>query len=284
MTRPSSPPTHANLTPADLNEKRREVLESLSHGTRLTQEVLTENQRLITAVEELKAENAQLRSVLDADDAARTLVTKIAELERERERLLTHTAAAEERATTIGDGIADLERSLNDLANLYVASNSLHSTLSMRGTFRRLNEILEQLVGVQAHVLYLGSESPPLRPVSSRGLRPEERELLDVCPPQVLAVAASGRASIDEQQDASAGTIAAPAAAFPLILEGNVVGVLSIVRALSHKPRLTDTDFQIFRFLGQHAAIALVGAGLFALNGQRVPLPETFESVENQGT
>lgn len=278
---PPHTPPRSNPTPADLNEKRREVLESLSHGAQLTQEVLEENERLLAHLEQLRTENTRLKSAVETDDAIRKLIEKIEELELEKRSLLARRAEEAKRHVSFADTVRDLEKSLNDLANLYVAANSLHSTLSLRGTMRRLNEVLEQLVGVQAHVLYLCSDGAPMRAVEAKGLSDSERSTLDKLPASVREVAEAARASVDDQRDASTGTLTEPAALFPLTIDGNVVGVLSVVRSFSHKPTLTDTDFQMFRFLGQHAAIALMSAGLYASAGSTFPAADAFGNLES---
>jgi len=69
-----------------------------------------------------------------------------------------------------------MEDDFANLANLFVASSSLHSSLSPRAVTRRLKEVLEQLVGAEQFGVYLAThEGRTLAPIAVAGLGPMHR-------------------------------------------------------------------------------------------------------------
>jgi GAF domain-containing protein len=171
-----------------------------------------------------------------------------------------------------------LESELANFANLHVASNCLHSTLSPSGVGRRIKEILEQLVGVDAYVIYLCR--PELSPIAAEGLKPDDN-LADAPMDRLSEVVHSGVSSINDDIDPSRGTVSQPSALIPLSIDDQVVGVLSIIRSLPHKRQLTNIDFELFKLLGQHAAAALMASGLYAQAGRVLPTPDAFGSLQH---
>lgn len=265
--RPSDSP------PPDLSKERDELLRNFSKASQLTRDFLRAYDQIQSQVVELQAENARLRATLEADDAARALLQKIQALEAEKQALLTRVS---QFPTENHPSLQELEAELANFANLHVASNCLHSTLSPRGVMRRIKEILEQLVGVEAYVIYLCGNV--LTPIVVEGLR--ENDTVDGAPKErLMEVVHSGVSSVLDDLDPSLGSISEPPALIPLSIDDKVVGVLAVVRALRHKHQLTTIDFEIFKLMGQHAAAALMAAGLYAQAGRTLPTPESFAAL-----
>lgn len=257
----------------DLSRERDELLRNFSKASQLTRDFLRAYDQIQSQVVELQAENARLRATLEADDAARDLLRKIQALEAEKQHLLTRISRAPAEAHP---NLQELEVELANFANLHVATNCLHSTLSARGVMRRIKEILEQLVGVEAYVIYLCGSV--LTPIVIEGLR--EGDSVEDAPRERLnEVVHSGVSSVLDDMDPSAGTISRPPALIPLAIDDKVVGVLAVVRALRHKHQLNTIDFEIFKLMGQHAAAALMAAGLYAQAGRTLPPPEAFAAL-----
>ncbi len=270
----------SDAPPPDLSRERDELLRNLTKGSQLTRDFLSAYDQLQQQVLLLQGENARLRATLEADDAIKKLILKIEALESEKEELLGKIdrvrAAAEQ-----SPNLTELEAELANFANLHVAANTLHSTLSPRGIARRLKEILEQLVGVEAYVVYLCTDPAKLVPITAEGLRPDEDPNN---PPteRVMEVVASGVSSIIDELDPSQGDITNPPALIPLSIDDNVVGVLAIVRSLAHKSQLNTVDFELFKLLGLHAAAALMASGLYAKAGRVLPHSEAFGSLQQR--
>ncbi len=279
MSGASKPRRTSDAPPPDLSKERDELLRNFSKGSQLTQDFLKAYDSLQSQVLQLQEENARLRSAVEADDAIRDLVKKIEGLEREKEELLSKVTRVEAFAQSYPN-LTELEVELANFANLHVASNCLHSTLSPRGVGRRIKEILEQLVGVDAYIVYLCSDTGGLTPIAVEGLRPEETP--EQGPTARLNdVVASGVSSILDDDDPSQGSVESPPALIPLAIDDNVIGVLSIVRALAHKKQLSTVDFELFKLLGQHAAAALMAAGLYAEANKQLPSADAFSSLQH---
>src|SRR5690606_12012663 len=120
-------------------------------------------------------ENTRLRAQVASDDAIRDLIRTIDRLEDERRQLLARSSELQESTKETEHRNLEVEQELHDLANLYIASSHLHSTLSVRGVMRHLNELLQQLVGAEVFVIYLlDPDRKTARPVSQDGVDPSE--------------------------------------------------------------------------------------------------------------
>jgi hypothetical protein len=266
----------SDAPPPDLKRERDEFLQTLK-GARLTEEFVREHERLEGRLRELESENAELRSQLEADAALRELVERIKRLELEKRELLSRYQMAEAASTKFSARFQEIESEFANLANLFIASNQLHGSLSPRGVTRRIKEILAQLVGAERYALYLAStDAGELVPIASEGVPGDRLTTIRVEGSMVGRVFRSGTAEVDEEGDPSRGTLDRPAAVIPLTVDEKVVGVIAIFSTLSQKNRFDTVDFELFKLLGQHAAAALVSASLFARAERKIPGLEAF--------
>ncbi len=267
----------SDKSPPDLKTERDRFVKSFSRGARLTDEFIADYERLLDRLGVLEAENANLRAQVAADRAVRELVQKIERLEAEKSDLLSRTTRAEAISNQFTTRVQEVESEFSNLANLYVASNQLHSSLSPRGVTRRIKEVLAQLVGAERYSMYLANEdSTELVPIASEGVPGGELLPVPVQGSRLGAVFQSGEAQVEEEGDPSRGELDRPAAAIPLIVDERVVGVIAIFSTLSQTTRFDAVDFELFRLLGQQAAAALVSASLFAQAERRLPGLEAF--------
>lgn len=270
-------PSRSDAPGPDLTQEREQFLRTFSKGAQLSREFVEEFESLQHKLAELQGENAKLRAAIEADDAIRELIKKIEGLELEKRELLSHFRRVEEVTSDFDARFHDMEADFANLANLFVASNSLHSSLSPRAVTRRIKEVLEQLVGAEKFGIYLVTgDGRSLAPIVLVGLTPDEP------PPEVLAagpvgdVARSGVARIDDEADPSAGTLEKPPAVFPMQIDDDIVGVVAIFRSFAQKTKFSTVDFELFKLLGQHAAAALMCSGLYAQAERKLPGPEAF--------
>ncbi|HEX2733849.1 MAG TPA: GAF domain-containing protein [Polyangiaceae bacterium] len=251
----------------------------MTKGSQLTKDFLLAYDELKSQVLELQTENARLRATLEADDAIKRLIEKIEVLEADKEKLLSRVNQVEASRSTYLT-VPELEAELSNFANLHVAANCLHSTLSLRGVGRRIREVLEQLVGVEAYVLYLCTEPTHLVPIAYEGLAAGEDPERAIGTKRLLEVVSTGAASILDDVDPSQGRLDDPPALIPLSIDDTVVGVLAVVRSLAHKRQLTTVDFELFKLLGLHGAAALMAAGLYTVSGRSLPHADAFRSLQ----
>lgn len=274
---PVSPHRRQSSPPPDLRKERDEVLQSFTRGARLTEQFALEHERMLHRVNELEAENAQLRTQIEADDAVRRLLEKIEALEAEKHELLSRTERAEKQTSQFSERAVEVESEFANLANLFVASNQLHASLSPRGVVRRIKEVLAQLVGAESYAMYLlNADGTELVPIASEGLSGDALLPLRTEDSNIASALKRGAAYVDEERDSSQLDLANPPAVVPLVVDEKAVGAVAIFATLAQKVRFTTTDFELFKLLGQHAAAALVCASLFSKAEGKIPGLEAF--------
>lgn len=266
--------------PPDLMKERDEVLQSFTRGARLTEHFVAEYTRMHERLVELETDNGKLRTQLEADDAMARLLEQVERLEAERRELLSRTQKAEEAQGAFNDRFTEVEDEFASLANLFVASNQLHASLTPRGVVRRIKEILAQLVGAESYAMYLASlDTKELVPIASEGVPGSRLHPISMTDSAIGQVVQKGKAFIDEERPSNALDFANPPVVIPLIVDDTAVGVIAIYATLEQKPRFSHTDFELFKLLGQHAAAALVGASLFERAGRKLPGAEAFRDL-----
>ncbi|HNS96099.1 MAG TPA: GAF domain-containing protein [Polyangiaceae bacterium] len=271
---PVPPPSER---PASFNKERDEFIQTFFHkGARFTQELLQENEQLSQRLSDLEAENAAMRLQIKSDQAIRELLTKIAQLEEEKAKLLSAVREVEAKSSAVETTYSEVEMELANLAGLYVASRQLHSTMNVSSTVKQIKEILEQLVGAKAYAVYfLSDDAASLVCIASQGLDEQASRLDQHLGPEGK-VFRTGEAYISEDGDLASRPLSDPAACIPLRIADRVVGVITIVATLEQKPKFLPVDYEYFKLLSGHAASAIVAARLFANANHQVPGIESF--------
>src|SRR5882724_7371169 len=260
----------------DLKTERDEFLKKFSRGSQLTEDFLKEHERMQNRLQDLESENAGLRAKVEADQAVRELLQKIELLEHEKSELTSRYREAEAISTEFTARVQEVESEFSNLANLFVASNQLHSSLSPRGVTRRIKEVLAQLVGAERYAMYLvNPEGEQLIPIASEGVAGHELVPVRIAGTRIGDVLKKGSASVADS-DPSQGTLQNPPAVIPLSVDDRVVGTIAIFSTLAQKNKFDQVDFELFKLLGQHAAQALVAASLFAQADHKLPGLEAF--------
>jgi hypothetical protein len=267
----------SDAPPPDLKEEGAQFLRNFTKGGRLTEEFIVEHERLQGRLSDLEAENARLRAQVEADAAIHDLLARIDRLEGEKRELLSRYQQAEAVSSKFSERFNEVETEFANLANLFVASNQLHSSMTPRAVTRRIKEVLAQLVGAESYCMYLANaDGSELVPIASEGIPGDKLAPVAADRPPVGDVFRSGKAFIDEDADPSRGTMDNPPAVLPLNVDDKVVGVIAIFTTLSQKTQFDTIDFELFKLLGQHAAAALVSASLFAQAERKLPGLEAF--------
>jgi GAF domain-containing protein len=156
----------------------------------------------------------------------------------------------------ISDDYVLVQEQSSELAQLYVALERIHGSLTRAEVLQALQEIVINVVGSEeftvhecvddrlALVHHFGVDSVPLRELKhGDGVigRAAERGKIFV----------AGR---DGPVDAADADVTA---AVPLFVGSRVWGVLTVFRLLGHKPVLSDADHVVFELIKSHAGIAL---------------------------
>lgn len=218
------------------------------------------------------------RPVLRGAEAVQHMRQALERVEHERQGLMRVAGSLEEFVRSQDARYAALEQELNDTALLYVASYQLQARDQPREVLHHLRELLEQLIGVESFVLYLGR--PLAKVIASRGLA--EAKLVPQRTDQgPLAPAYQQRAPIVvEGEPLPVGSIEAPLALVPLLLADKVVGAIAIVKLFAHKQAWASVDVQLLRLLMTHAASALLAAHLVQQAQQQ---SDVLGALENLG-
>ncbi|MCH7644609.1 MAG: GAF domain-containing protein [Myxococcales bacterium] len=194
----------------------------------------------------------------------------VQELLRENERLREITAALEDKVASIeteslrfNERYAEIEKQNNDLANLYVASYRLHSTLDRQEVISVIEEIIINLIGSEELAILERNPDSAWSVVGAVGMEPErlgqivagieaDRGVIGKAVAGVERFVVSG-----ENRDDLAAPEVGLTACVPLVLDGEVTGVIAIFGLLVQKPGVEPIDLQLFDLLASHAATAL---------------------------
>ncbi|MCG8557531.1 MAG: GAF domain-containing protein [Proteobacteria bacterium] len=244
-------------------EREAFVRTFLRRGVEFTADFVREYQALKDQNARLRQDNAELRAQMASDDVLRDLAARLEGIEQERQRLVARSRQLEQSNREHEGRHAQVERELDDMANLYVASFQLHSSLTVPRVVQHLCELLEQFIGAKGYVLYLlDREGRQARPVHARGLAIAQIQA------EVLGDGAIGEACITGlawmvDQPARGGSPSSPLAIIPLGLEGKTIGALTVFQLLQQKQRWAPIDKELFELLAAHFSTALVAANLY---------------------
>lgn len=247
----------------DLREEREAFVRSVLHkGVEFTEELIRENQELQHELARLEEDNARLRAQVASDDAIRDLITTVESLERERASLLNRSTELESKSLVVEDRHREVERELNDLASLYVASYQLNGSLDPRRVVQDICELMEQLVGCERFGVYLlDADGKRALPVGCRGCKLSELSALALDDGPLTDVVLTGLPKV--RQDPRTVGPEEPIAVLPLTVDGTVVGLVVVQHLLPHKAQWASVDKEFFKLLAMHAATSLVAASLY---------------------
>jgi hypothetical protein len=252
-------------------ETTKEVIQKIfRRAEEFTETVLRENERLrfqvIELEEKLKRASSGGSGASPSGEAAtlRELVDRIEKLEREREQLLARFHSVELENIDFGDRYKEIERENNNLANLYVSSYQLHSTLDLREVTQIILEIILNFVGARTFaVMLLDEQKGILRPLAAEGIARDKVPSVKAGEGVIGRVVASGvQYSDDKSERPRPVDLERPLIVSPLRIKDRVVGAIVIWDLLKQKTELVDVDYEIFNLLAAHAASALQGAKL----------------------
>jgi nitrate/nitrite-specific signal transduction histidine kinase len=275
MSKADDKPTLPEL---DLVESKREFIETFfKRGAEFTEELMRENEKLRFRVVQLEEQRRALASAQTTADkpaagALRELVARIEQLEAEREQLLSRFAGVERENRDFSDRYHDIERENNNLANLYVASFQLHSTLDLRELTQIILEILLNFVGAKTFAIQLvDDDHGRLRTLAAEGVDRTRVPEGPATEGRVGEVVKSGHTFIDGERLRARADLERPVIVVPLKIRDKVVGAIIIWDLLAQKTALADVDYELFNLLAAHAASALQGAWLAAELKGRAP-------------
>jgi nitrate/nitrite-specific signal transduction histidine kinase len=259
---------------ADLVASKREFIETFfKRGAEFAEELMHENERLrfrVAQLEQAVESRGSGERTGSAQMSLRELVSRIESLEHEREQLLSRYQGVELQNQSFSSRYHEIERENNNLANLYVASFQLHSTMELREVTQIIVEILINFVGAKTFAIQLlDAEHGRLKTLAAEGID-RAHAPGEGAPPtggMVAEVMRSGNPFFDDARlvtRADPARLSQPVIVAPLKIREQVVGVIVVWDLLQQKTALQEVDYELFNLLGAHAASALQGAKLTA--------------------
>jgi hypothetical protein len=235
---------------ADRNDSDSYVRKVSEDTARYTRDLLRENHRLRALAARLEADNRHLRTELQHHLETHT---------RERSDLQTQLEELETESRKYLEDYLEVEQQNANLANLYVASLRLHSTLIRTEVLSGIEEIIVNLIGSEElAIIEIDAASRRPRIALTFGL---EAATFDALPAaaqqQIESCFRSGEIWVRNGE--SVGPLTA---CIPLAVDGNLIGAIVIFRLLQQKSSIEPVDHELFGLLAAHAATALYCSGL----------------------
>lgn len=175
------------------------------------------------------------------------------ELERLRARF-DEVAVENQR---FADQYQSIEEQSGNLANLYVASYQLHSSVERDIVLNAIQEIVINLVGSEQLAIYECNEDAEFELAASFGLDPSH--LLKIVGGEFAAEKLAEGHIFDDPSQRQPLT-----ACITLTVDNRTIGAILVFRLLEHKVALQQLDYELFDLLSVHASVALYCASLHA--------------------
>jgi GAF domain-containing protein len=183
------------------------------------------------------------------------------------------TSALEANMREVEEVLVRTEHQAARLANLYVATYQLHESLETTSVRAAVADIAVNLLGAESFTIWIRNEMGQLlRTPESSALNTASEQPAEYVGGDALLDAALDHLSPQFGPLEESGCLAA----VPFVVRGEVVGVLTIERFLSHKQAITPDDFELLDLMAAHAASALLAARAFALAQRKL---QTFEGL-----
>jgi len=228
---------------------------------RYVQDLLGENEKLRRLVASLESDKGRLLSEkMGLQEKLLTLREELDRIYREQSDLRRQLAEVEAASQSSSRQYFEVEQQNNNLANLYVASFHLHSTLDRGEVLSAIQEIVINLIGSEELAIYeLDDSGTTLQLAGSFGIDPAAYATVP------LGMGVIGRTAVSGQLYLAAKGVdpgrtpreAHLTACVPLKIGDQVRGALAIFRLLPQKNGLEAIDYELFNLLAAHAATAL---------------------------
>ena len=255
------------------NDTLRTLVTSLDAESTSLREPLARAEKLLRANDEVAAQITRSEAELHRLDE---LLVRMREDMRkgavERAELRQQLNEVREHKEQFTEQYSLLEHRNNNLANLYVASYSLHGSLDQNDVLQAMKEIVINLVGSEDFVIYR-ADGESLVPVASF----DDGAGLDALSlgqgvigesvatgARVVCMADDTPVAVENGRDM--------VACIPLRVGSRPVGAIVLHKLLAHKAGLTMLDLELFDLLATQAATALFASSLAAQEpgGQKV--------------
>ena len=257
-----------------LFKKSEELVDMLRKGRAFTEELMGENERLRYRVVQLEAERL---------DSSESLVKEVERLRVENRQMAQKLEFLDSKFQQVeaenkdfAKRFVEVEEQNESLANLYVASHRLHSTLDSSEVVECIKEILLNMIGSEDFGLFVvDDETGELVRAGYEGDTaggPSHERI-------ALGEGLEGVVALGGEPFFSEAVGEGPCACVPLKIKDRVVGVIAIYVLLSHKKGLSMLDHKLLELLAGHAASALISSKLYSMADRKLRTIEGFMSL-----
>jgi len=214
-----------------------------------------------------KSEQLQEEGVDDQlGQRLQTLESECFTLRSEQDDALRRIGELEQENLDFANQLVQVEDVNNNLTNLYIASSRLHSTLDREETLEIIKEVVINFVGAEKFAVFVFDKSTDQLHFETGEGFDEDESFADIS----LGEGVLGETAAKKENYFYAGSISegsddplVPIVAIPLMIHGQMIGLLAIYRLFIQKEQLESIDYQLFSMLGEHAASALFSSTLY---------------------
>jgi nitrate/nitrite-specific signal transduction histidine kinase len=268
-------------------EKGEEFIEMFRKGQEFTQDLLRENERLryrVVQLEENLKEKLESPASGNHRPAVEELSDKLKSYESRLRELEGKLAEIEAENVDFAQRYIDVEEQNNNLANLYVASYQLHSTLDYEEVLQIILEIVINLIGAEVFCIYLLDEKRLLlNPEAAEGISLEEIPSVTLGEGVIGSSAQSKESYFNDNPPGNLKErLVDPLVCIPLTIKNDVIGVLALFRLLQQKESFAPVDFELFTLLAGHAATAIFSSRLFTESKRKLNTYQGFLDLLSQ--
>lgn len=272
----SSSPPEIGDRPKNLLEGGEDFVRLFSKGADFLREVVQENQRLRFKLASIEAK------ISDAQPSNNEQLAQLAkELESWKQKytvLLSRIQEVEEENKDFLQRYMEVEEENNNLANLYIASYQLHSTLNFNEVLQIILEIVINLIGAETFAIYLyDGKSQTLSAVAAEGLELSKFPQVGLKDGEIgKAVAQAEMLLFENRLSEAKVNLNAPIAIIPLQIKDNTIGAIVVFKLLQQKSKFLDVDRELFHLLAGHAATAIFAAKLYTQSERKLTTMQGF--------
>jgi transcriptional regulator with GAF, ATPase, and Fis domain len=268
-------------------EKGEEFIEMFRKGQEFTQDLLKENERLryrVIQLEENLKEKLETPGPGNHGPVVEEMSNKLKHYESRLSELESKLAEVEAENVDFAQRYIDVEEQNNNLANLYVASYQLHSTLDYEEVLQIILEIIINLIGAEVFCIYLLDEKRlTLNPEAAEGISLEKIPLVTLGEGVIGSSAQSNESYFnDNPPENLKERLENPLVCIPLTIKNDVIGVLALFRLLQQKESFAPVDFELFTLLAGHAATAIFSSRLFTESKRKLSTFQGFLDLLSQ--
>ncbi|MDT8395456.1 MAG: GAF domain-containing protein [bacterium] len=268
-------------------EKGEEFLDMFRKGQEFTRDLLKDNERLryrVVQLEEslkrkLEGPVEQGSGIVDEE-----LTSKLARYENRLFELESRLQEIEAENVDFVQRYVDVEEQNNNLANLYVASYQLHSTLDYQEVLQIILEIIINLIGAETFAIYLLDEKlQMLNPEASEGVPVSEIPAVKFGEGVIGNTAKTNESYFNENPSSDLKVLLLdPLVCIPLTIKDDVIGVITLFNLLQQKESFAPVDFELFTLLAGHAATAIFSSKLFTESKRKLSTYQGFLDLLSQ--